>query len=65
MCVCVCIYILAEDLCVSVVCQNDGICVEIDGSTSCHCQAGYEGEFCEISKLSFQLHITKFHHIII
>lgn len=33
-------------------CQNNGTCVNNEGSYHCSCSAGWEGKHCDIGKLS-------------
>ena len=35
-------------------CHNGGNCEEKDGKALCHCKPGYNGEFCEDSKKTYQ-----------
>lgn len=45
--------VLAIDNCQNVTCQNNGSCASMFDNSSCVCQPGFNGEFCETGMIIF------------
>lgn len=52
-CILILEFLLAIDNCQNVTCQNNGSCASMFDNSSCVCQLGFNGEFCETGMISF------------